>query len=822
MPAAVDKSFLLSLARGGGACGALIASRDWSATTLADGASWTPTLRTSLSIVLRSPVPMLLLWSVERLAFYNDAFSALAGERHPDLLGASIGDGRLDAFGLDADKVAAVMAGEAFEDRARKWTPGRDGETRVQFVDISGSPVVDEAGVPAGVLCVVADCSDRVLAERQRDEAEAALKDSEAEFRLMVDTVPQIIWIADSTGQMEFLSRQFSQYTGAQYRSMSPAEIAGAFIHPEDAPHVVASFQRARDEIGAHVHEHRIRSAAGEFRWFLDRAEPYRDRRTGEIVRWFGASVDIHDRKLAEEGLRDLNATLEARVAERTAERNLLATLVENTDVLVMAVDLDFKILALNAANADAFERIFGVRPKAGDNMLALLADRPEHLAEVRAGWARGFTGEPVTFVEAFGDPDIERRHFEITFRPLHDADGKLMGTYQFVTDVTDRLEREAQLAEAQGALRQSQKMEAIGQLTGGVAHDFNNLLMAVLGNLELLRKHLPDDPRTTRLIDGAVMGAQRGAALTQRLLAFARRQDLSVEPRNLSDLVAGMVDLLEQSIGSGIELELRLPTEAPIALVDANQLELAILNLAVNARDAMPNGGRLTLEIERVAGEGDLVPGDYIRVALTDTGQGMDAETLKKATEPFFSTKGVGKGTGLGLSMIHGLTSQLHGALRLSSVPGEGTRAELWLPRASEGAAPIVIAAEEPIVVDVGRLAPARILVVDDDMLISMSTVDMLRDLGHDVSEAASGAEALDILSLHGPFDLMITDYAMPRMNGAELAKAALDRHPGLPILLATGNAEMPADERLDLPRLGKPYSQDQLAAQLARLLAR
>ncbi len=237
------------------------------------------------------------------------------------------------------------------------------------------------------------------------------------------------------------------------------------------------------------------------------------------------------------------------------------------------------------------------------------------------------------------------RPYYEIKFRPLHDETGRQVGTYQFVTDVTERLRQEAQLIEAQIALRQSQKMEAIGQLTGGVAHDFNNLLMPILGNLELLRKYLSDDPRTARLIDGAVKGAQRGAALTQRLLAFARRQDLTVAPTDLSELLRNMTELLEQSLGGGVELRVVLPETASVALVDANQLELAILNLAVNARDAMPNGGVLAITVDLRPGDGDLAPGRYARLAVSDTGHGMDENTLKKATEPFFSTKGVGKG---------------------------------------------------------------------------------------------------------------------------------------------------------------------------------
>ena len=283
------------------------------------------------------------------------------------------------------------------------------------------------------------------------------------------------------------------------------------------------------------------------------------------------------------------------------------------------------------------------------------------------------------------------------------------------------------------------------------------------------------------------------------------------------------MTELLERSLGGEIELVLLRSDEDSVAMVDANQLELAILNLAVNARDAMPNGGTLTIALDRVRGERDLAAGDYVRLAVSDTGQGMSPETLKKATEPFFSTKGVGKGTGLGLSMIHGLAVQLNGTLHLSSTLGEGTRAELWLPAALLDTASLKT--DRPA--EPQREAPtapvrARILAVDDDPLIAMSTVDMLEDLGHEVTEAQSGAQALQLLQSDRPFDLMITDFAMPRMNGAELVEAARALRPDLPILLATGYAELPAGERLGLPRLGKPYGQSQLASEIARLLSR
>ena len=386
----------------------------------------------------------------------------------------------------------------------------------------------------------------------------------------------------------------------------------------------------------------------------------------------------------------------------------------------------------------------------------------------------------------------------------------------------TDELERAhaAVLSEieqrerAERQLLQAQKMEMIGQLTGGVAHDFNNLLMAVLANLELLRKHLPSDQRTFRLIDGALQGVQRGTALTQRLLAFARQQDLQLEPRNLADVIRGMSDLIERAVGAGIEVRMDLPQSVPAALIEANQIELALLNLVVNGRDAMPDGGVLTIAVDQVEGTiGDLPHGLYVRLSVIDTGHGMSEETLRKATDPFFSTKELGKGTGLGLSMVHGLALQLGGVLRLTSEEGRGTRAELWLPTTTATPQERV----EIAVQNVEDIPTMTILIVDDDALISMSTVDMLEDLGHEVLEANSGKRALEILRDVERVDLMITDYSMPKMNGMELATTARELRPDLPILLATGYAELPSGPAIDLPRIDKPYHQERLAAGIA-----
>jgi signal transduction histidine kinase len=369
--------------------------------------------------------------------------------------------------------------------------------------------------------------------------------------------------------------------------------------------------------------------------------------------------------------------------------------------------------------------------------------------------------------------------------------------------------------------LLQAQKMEAVGQLTGGVAHDFNNLLMAVLGNLQLLRKRLPADPRLTRLIEGSIQGAERGAALTKRLLAFARRQDLSVGPVDVAALAKGVEDLLVRSVGQGITIEWRLQAGLPPAHADANQLELALLNLVVNARDAMPQGGVVTISLSArtAAGdEDDLEAGDYLVLGVADGGIGMDETTLERAIDPFFSTKEVGRGTGLGLSMIHGLAVQLGGRLKLRSKLGEGTTAEVWLP-ATTVARPGVT----PLPVPVPTAATERtlrILAVDDDALILMSTVDMLEDLGHSVISAHSGAKALELLREGAEVDLLITDFSMPGMSGAELARSAKTLRPDLPVLLATGYAELPEGVDNSLPRLGKPYQQEQLANEIARVL--
>jgi signal transduction histidine kinase/CheY-like chemotaxis protein len=451
--------------------------------------------------------------------------------------------------------------------------------------------------------------------------------------------------------------------------------------------------------------------------------------------------------------------------------------------------------------------------------------DGSQHWVDVRARAVRRPDGSIKSLVGVSSDitarkvAEIERDNLLAQLAAERTALAELTATLEQRVEqrTADLMKEVAAREKAQEQLRQAQKMETIGQLTGGVAHDFNNLLMAVMGNLDLLRKRIPDDPRLHRLIDGAVQGAERGASLTQRLLAFARQQDLRAVAVDLRSLVQGMADLLQRSLGPRVALRLDIPDGLPPARIDANQLELAILNLAINARDAMADGGAIDIRVAQYRASGDpaLESGDYLKLSVVDTGKGMPPEILKRAIEPFFSSKPLGKGTGLGLSMVHGLAVQLGGALQLSSTVGKGTTATLLLPVAT--AAP---EAESPVptVQKVNR--SAVILFVDDDPLIAMSTMEMLEDLGHQVIGVNSGLHALDIIRSEQPIDLMVTDHVMPGMTGIELAAKSREVRPQLPILLATGYAELPEGAQLDLPRLAKPYHQDQLRDRLDQLL--
>ncbi len=428
---------------------------------------------------------------------------------------------------------------------------------------------------------------------------------------------------------------------------------------------------------------------------------------------------------------------------------------------------------------------------------------------------ARALTGERFTAVEVFGRAECALPCWEINYTPMRDEDGMIVGAFYLAKDISERLRAEQELLAAQEALRQSQKMEAMGSLTGGVAHDFNNLLTPIIGSLDILQRKGVGGEREQRLIGGALQSAERAKTLVQRLLAFARRQPLQPRAVDIAALVGGMADLVASTSGPQTRVAMDVADDLPAALADQNQLEMAILNLSVNARDAMPDGGRLSITARQVQVKDGhptgLKPGRYVRLSVADSGIGMDAETLRRAVEPFYSTKGIGQGTGLGLSMVHGLAAQLGGALTIESRPGLGTDVQLWLPATTispemadrvEDAAPTMQA--------------GTALVVDDEEFVRASTADMLADLGYHITEADSAEHAWELVQNGLKPDLLVTDHLMPGKTGTDLARDVLARLPATRVLIVSGYAE--ADGiAADLPRLVKPFRQADLAASIA-----
>jgi len=422
---------------------------------------------------------------------------------------------------------------------------------------------------------------------------------------------------------------------------------------------------------------------------------------------------------------------------------------------------------------------------------------------------------------------ELERLNADLEER-VHQRTAELEASSAQLRQLNEELERRIdqrtrEREEALAQLFEAQKLDTIGQLTGGVAHDFNNLLMAISGSLNLLKKRLPPDEKSERLIGNAMQAAERGSALTQRLLAFARRQDLKPQAVNFERLFDSVEDLLSKAVGPRIAIARRIPKELPPILVDGNQLELALLNLFVNARDALGQGGTVTVTAQSTDGEDRPTPlkeGPYIRISVSDDGEGMDEATLSRATEPFFTTKGVGKGTGLGLSMVHGLAAQSGGVLQISSIAGEGTTVALWLPVADTAEEPMAATEQRAMASASDVPASLSVLVVDDDALVRLGTVAMLEDLGHTALEAASAYQALDLLAAQSRIDLVVTDHAMPGMTGADLARQILASHPGLPVILASGYADLPDDPAyVGMLRMTKPFTQEQLRDAIERV---
>jgi len=544
----------------------------------------------------------------------------------------------------------------------------------------------------------------------------------------------------------------------------------------------------------------RVRKDGARF-WANVLIDPIRDS-SGTLIGFAKVTRDLTERRQAEEALR------------RSEERFRL--LVQSvTDYAIYMLDPTGRIVSWNPGA----QRFKGYLP---DEIIG------EHFSRfyTEEDKAAGIPAYALACAENDGKFEAEGwrvrkdgTHFwaSVVIDPVRDASGRLIGFAKITRDLTERRETQRMLEQAREALFQSQKMDALGKLTGGVAHDFNNLLAVIVGSIDLARRRLAEGQDIGRFLDNAMQAAERGASLTQRMLAFARRSELTFEAVDVAALVHGMADLLQRTLGPDIAIDTRFPLLLDPVATDPRQLELALLNLVVNARDAMSRGGRIAIVAERVEIAVDepqgLSAGAYVCLSVIDQGEGMDKETLDRAAEPFFTTKGIGKGTGLGLPMVHGLAEQCGGRLTLASVKGEGTTAMLWLPVAKRTVASDDTPAPEAIASAPAGCSSLTILAVDDDLLVLINTAAMLEEAGHEVLQATSAAQAIGLLRDH-PVDLIVTDFAMPETNGAEFAEAVAREWPGMPVLLATGFAELPAGTAMSLPRISKPFREDQLAA--------
>jgi len=624
-------------------------------------------------------------------------------------------------------------------------------------------------------------------------------------------------WDWDILADRLYIDEHFANLYGIAPEATAAGLPTGTFfraIHQDDRARIRIAVAGILAGAELFSKEFRVVTSTGTTLWMHGRGECHLNENE-EPVRFTGLLIDVTERKRAEERLRIAQSAGGIGTFEYVDGFATVAVSEEFCRVLGLHPTTVLPVQTINSVLVDSPPLIV---PEPRDGKVPENLDAEFRITRKDDGELRWIARRGEVIREGAGYRLIGVIYDVTTTKRQEAALRELADTLE------SRVEEEVAIRQrAEEALRQAQKMEAVGQLTGGIAHDFNNLLMAIISSLTLLQKRIPGDPAVDRLIDNAMQGAHRGASLTQRMLAFARRQDLSAEHLHVADLVEGMRELVERTIGPAWSLDLAFPKALPLVLADANQLEMAILNLTVNARDAMPSGGviRVTAAHRNVAAteiEG-LAAGSYIAVSVIDTGEGMDPTTLAKATEPFFTTKGVGKGTGLGLSMIHGLAKQLGGCFTLRSTLGQGTDATLWLPVAESGDsvnAPLSAAGEAK-----PELGNLKVLAVDDDSLILMNTAALLEDLGHEVLEASSGETAIELLRQHRDIDVLITDQAMPGMTGTQLADLATAERANLPIILASGYGDLPAGAQQRMVKLGKPFTQAMLVEALRQAVA-
>ena len=739
----------------------------------------------------------------------NAAYSELTGYR--EIIGKTVADALPEAadqgFVELLDRLYAT--GESFSGSATlfKTAATATAPARERYLDFIYQPLRNDDDEVFGIFVQGSDVTDRVLAE-------SAARESDNTFRTLAQALPNQVWASPPDGVLDWFNDRVYAYSGA-----APGDLDGggwaAMVHEDDIGAAAQTWEAALKSGAGYEIEFRLKRHDGAYRWHIARALPIKDEH-GEVLRWVGTNTDIEDQKLASKVMSNMNAILALEVSQRTAERDRMWLL--SNDVMLVA-DFNANISAVNPA----FTSLLGWRESEviGTSFIALV--HPDDVASTLAE------------VAALGDGKTTFK-FENRYRH-HDGSYRILAwsaspdndfIHAVGRDVTSEREAAEAMRRTENALQQSQKMETIGKLTGGVAHDFNNLLQVISGNLHLLLSDVESNPRALRRVENAIGGVMRGAKLASQLLAFGRRQALEPRVVKIGRYVAGMDDMLHRTIGEEIELETVISAGLWNVLADTAQVENAVLNLCINARDAMDGAGRLTIEVGNATLDDayarnnlDVVPGQYVMIAVSDTGGGMTPEVLQQACEPFFSTKPEGKGTGLGLSMVYGFVKQSGGHIKIYSEVGNGTSVKIYLPRSHEAEDATPLATVRPI-----TGGTETILVAEDDEDVRETVVELLGEMGYRVLKANDAASAMAIISSGMPIDLLFTDVVMPGpLRSPDLARKAREMLPHLAVLFTSGYTEnaIVHGGRLDagVELLGKPYTRAALSQKIRHVLA-
>jgi PAS domain S-box-containing protein len=748
---------------------------------------------------------------------YNDAYSVFAGGRHPKLLGSKVREGWPEVADFNDNVMRVGLAGGTLVYQDQELTLHRTGKPEQVWLNLDYSPVVDESGEPAGVIAIVIETTQRVLADRRAVAEQSRQRQllSQMPGFVGVTTGPEHIYEYVNEAYIKIAGR--GNLVGRSVRAMFP-ELAGQGYYE-----LLDKVYSTGETIVTRGMELRLQGS--DETQFIDFVyQPIRNEE-GDVTGIFVGGYEVTEvyratqaLRASEVRLRELNSDLERKIIERTQARGRTWQL--SPDLLG----------ALNAkgyfeTSNPAWKTVLGWSEEEIASMPIFEMLHPDDVERTRVGFELTQRGQPaIRFPNRYRCKDGTYRWISWVGIP---EDGMV---YCSGRDITEEKAAEVDLAKTQDALRQSQKMEAVGQLTGGLAHDFNNLLAGISGSLELLERRLADGRLggIERYIVSAQSSARRAAALTQRLLAFSRRQTLDPKPTNVNRLISSMEDLIRRTVGPSIQLEVVGAGGLWMTRVDRSQLESALLNLCINARDAMPKGGRITIETankwldERAATNLELPTGQYVSLCVTDIGTGMTPDVISHAFDPFFTTKPLGQGTGLGLSMIHGFVRQSGGQVRIYSELGKGTTMCLYFPR-------FIGLADE---VDQNDMVPVTdsadgetILVIDDEPTIRMLMVEVLEEAGYVVIAAGDGAAGLKILQTDTRIDLLITDVGLPGgLNGRQVADAARIARPKLKVLFITGFAETAAvaHDLLDggMHLIAKPFAMTAFANKVAEII--